>query len=72
MVLTEKNNKYNVNMVAKVLCTNAKKKDMSNLTKKEIQDIAALYNKSNAKKGALYGKKIYRYSKWFAKYNKYN
>ena len=66
------NNKYSAKMVAKVLCSNAKKKNMSDPTKKEIQNIAALYNASTVKKGAAYGKKIYKYNKWFAKYNKYN
>lgn len=59
-------------MVAKVLCNNAKKEDMSKPTKKEIQNISALYNASTIAKGAAYGKKIYKYNKWFAKYNKYN
>lgn len=44
-------------MVAKVLCTNAKKSNMSKPTKKEIQNIAAFYNASTVKKGAVYGKK---------------
>lgn len=66
------NNKYSAQMVAKVLCNNAKKEDMSKPTKKEIQNISALYNASTIAKGAAYGKKIYKYNKWFAKYNKYN
>ena len=56
----------------KLLHTNAKRKNMTNPSKKQIQDIAALYNASNVKKRAAYGKKIYKYNKWFERYNNYN
>lgn len=51
------NDKYSAKMVAKVLCTNAKKRDMNNPTKKEIQDIATLYNASTVKKVQLMERK---------------
>ncbi len=65
-------NEYSAEMVAKVLCYNAGGKDMSKPTKKEIKNMSALYNASTVKKGASYGKKIYKYNKLYVKYNKWN
>lgn len=65
-------NEYSAEMVAKVLCYNAGRKDMSKPTKKEIKNMSALYNASIVKKGASYGKKIYKYNKLYVKYNKWN
>ena len=65
-------NEYSAEMVAKVLCYNAGGKDMSKPTKKEIKNMSALYNASTVKKGASYGKKIYKYNKLYVKYDKWN
>ena len=65
-------NEYSAEMGAKVLCYNAGGKDMSKPTKKEIKNMSALYNASTVKKGASYGKKIYKYNRLYVKYNKWN
>ncbi|WP_026835032.1 cellulose binding domain-containing protein [Eubacterium xylanophilum] len=62
--------KYSAVMVAKVLRHIAKKENISSPTKNKIKNVAAFYNASTVKKGAHYGKKIYKYNKWFTKYNK--
>lgn len=45
---------------------------MNEFKAKAIRLMSALYNASTVKKGASYGKKIYKYNKLYVKYNKWN
>lgn len=66
------NDAYSAQMVAKVLSYKSKGKNISKPNKTEFESAAALYNASTVKKGLNYGKKIYQYNKYFAKYNAAN
>ena len=54
-------------MICRILCDEAKNTSLENPSKQVFQKVVGAYNGNIA-----YGKKLYEYRAYFAKYNKYN
>lgn len=65
--LLKDNDNYNIEMICRVLLYEAKKTSLKNPSKQVFQKVVGAYNGNIA-----YGKKLYEYRAYFAKYNKYN